>query len=93
MTIWGKEPAIIIGTIVTIIVAVITTLSGNGFISEAVAGKAVDAVNAIQQLILALLPLITAVLVRQQVYAPATVEKVAAQAARTGSPTVTVGPP
>lgn len=90
---FGKEPALIIGTVVTIVVAIITTLSGNGFISDAAAGKATDTVNAIQQIVVLLLPLITAVLTRTQVYSPATVQRVANQAAATGSPVVTAAPP
>lgn len=63
----GKEPALIIGTIVTIILAIVTTLSGNGFISDALAGKLTDLVNGAAQLILLLLPLITAAVIRTQV--------------------------
>lgn len=63
----NKEPALIIGTIVTIILGVVTTLDGNGFISDALAGKVTDAVNAIGQIIILLLPVITAALIRTQV--------------------------
>lgn len=93
MTIFGKEPALAIGTIVTIIVAVITTLSGNGYISEAAAGQSIDAVNALQQTAIVFLPLITAIITRGQVYSPATVQTVANNAAASGSPVVTVTPP
>lgn len=65
-----KEPALIIGTIVTIILGIIATLTGNGFISDALAGKLTDLVNAAAQLIILLIPFITAVLVRQKVYSP-----------------------
>ncbi len=92
-TIWGKEPALIVGTIVTILGFIIATLSGNGFISDAAAGKATDAVNIGQQLVIFFLPLITAIATRQQVYSPATVQKVADQAAATGSADVTLPPP
>lgn len=71
-----KEPAVLIGTVVTIILAVITTLSGNGFISDVVAGQATDIVNSIQQLLLLLAPIIAGGLIRGQVYSPATVEKI-----------------
>jgi len=67
MSWWGKEPAVIIGTIVTIVLAVVTTLDGNGFISDALAGKLTDLVNGGAQLLLLLLPLITAILIRTQV--------------------------
>lgn len=67
MTLFGKEPALVIGTVVTIALFVISTLSGNGFISDAAAGKATDLVNGAAQLVLLLLPLITAALIRTQV--------------------------
>jgi hypothetical protein len=63
----NKEPALIIGTIVTIIVGAIATLSGNGFISDVVAGKATDVVNAIAQLLVLLAPIIAAIVTRQNV--------------------------
>lgn len=67
MSIWGKEPAVIIGTIVTILLAVVTTLNGNGFISDAAAGKLTDLANGAGQLVLLLLPLITSLIIRTQV--------------------------
>jgi hypothetical protein len=76
MGLFDKEPALIIGTIVTIVVGAIATLSGNGFISDAVAGKATDLVNSIAQLLLLLAPLITAYITRGQVYSPATVAEI-----------------
>lgn len=66
-----KEPALIVGTIVTIILAVISALSGNGFIGDALAGRLTDVVNAASQLILLLIPLITGALIRGTVYSPA----------------------
>jgi hypothetical protein len=74
-----KEPALIIGTAVTIIVGAIATLSGNGFISDAAAGKATDLVNAVAQLAVLLAPLIAGILTRPAVYAPATVEEIVAE--------------
>ena len=75
MTIWGREPAVIVGLIVTIILGVVQTLAGQGFISDVVAGKTTDIVNAISQLVLLLIPLITSIIVRQNVYSPATYAK------------------
>lgn len=66
-----KEPALILGTIVTIILGVVTTLNGDGFISDAAAGKVTDLVNAGAQLIVLLIPLITAAVIRQKVFSPA----------------------
>ena len=63
----SKEPALIIGTIVTIIVATLATLSGNGFISLALAGKLTDLVNGGAQLFILLIPLITAAIIRTKV--------------------------
>jgi hypothetical protein len=67
MTIFGKEPALVIGTIVTILLAIVSTLAGNGFISDVAAGKLTDLVNGAAQLVLLLIPLITAALIRTQV--------------------------
>jgi hypothetical protein len=67
----NKEPALIIGTLVTIIVATLATLSGNGFISDALAGKLTDLVNGGAQLLILLIPLITAAIIRTKV-SPAT---------------------
>lgn len=63
----NKEPALIVGTIVTIILATAQTLAGNGFISDAVAGSFTDIVNAAASLVLLLIPLITAALIRRNV--------------------------
>ena len=62
-----KEPALIIGTVVTILVAILATLSGNGFISDALAGKLTDAVNSVAQIVILLIPLITAAFIRAKV--------------------------
>jgi hypothetical protein len=75
MGVLDKEPAVIIGTVVTIVVAAIATLSGNGFISDAAAGKATDIVNAVAQLLVLLAPLIAAIVTRQAVFAPDTVSQ------------------
>ena len=88
-----KEPAVIIGTIVTILLAVLQALSGNGFISDALAGKLTDLANGAGQLLLLLLPLITSILIRPTVYSPSTVQTVANNSAATGSSVVTVTPP
>jgi hypothetical protein len=52
MKIFGREPAFWIGLIVTLVVGVVQTLSGNGLISDVTAGKAVDLVNAFSQVAL-----------------------------------------
>lgn len=67
MTIFGREPAFWIGLAVTLILGVLTTLSGNGLISDVAAGKATDLVNAIAQLLTLLAPLIAGIIIRQGV--------------------------
>jgi hypothetical protein len=64
MKIFGKEPAFWIGLIVTLIVGVVQTLSGNGLISDIVAGKVIDLVNAFSQVALLMAPVIAALIIR-----------------------------
>jgi len=65
--IFGREPAVIIGLIVTIVLGIVSTLLGQGFISDAQAGHLTDGVNAIAQLALLVAPLIAGLLIRSQV--------------------------
>lgn len=81
MGIFDKEPALIIGTVVTIVVGAIATLTGNGFISDAAAGQATDLVNTIAQLLVLLAPIIATAVTRQNVYAPATVAEIVEEVA------------
>jgi hypothetical protein len=67
MTIFGREPAFWIGVIVTLILGVLQTLTGNGLISEVAAGKATDIVNSTAQLLVLLAPLIAGIVIRTQV--------------------------
>jgi len=69
--IFGREPAVWIGLIVTIILGALTTLVGEGVISDALAGSITDGVNAVAQLAVLFAPLIAGVLIRSQV-SPAT---------------------
>lgn len=62
--IFGREPAVWIGLIVTIILGAVSTLVGQGFISDVLAGKVTDAVNAIAQLAVLFAPLIAGILIR-----------------------------
>ena len=62
-----REPVLIISTIVTILVGAIATLLGNGFLSDAVAGRATDIVNIIGQLLILAAPLIAGIIARNQV--------------------------
>jgi hypothetical protein len=63
----NREPAAIIGIIVSCVLAVVSVLSTNGVLSQAATGQITDAVNAIAQLLVILAPLITAILIRTQV--------------------------
>lgn len=70
-SIWSKEPAVIIGAIVAVVLQVIGALTDQGFVSELVGGRLTDIANALGALSLALVPVITAILVRGAVYSPA----------------------
>lgn len=67
MKIFGREPAVWVGLIATIALAVISALAGQGFISEALSGKLTDMTNAAVGLAATLTPLITALVIRQGV--------------------------
>ena len=64
---FGREPARWIGLIVTLIVGIVTTLQGDGLISDFQAGAVTDITNAVAQLALLLSPLIAAELIRTRV--------------------------
>ena len=68
---FNKEPAVLIGIIVTVILGAVQTLTGEGIISEALAGTVTDLLNAGAQLVVLLIPIITGILIRSQVYSPA----------------------
>lgn len=76
----NKEPALIIGTIVTAIIAFLQTFVGDGILQQ-------DAVDSAASLLTALSPLIGAILIRTKAYAPATVAKL------TGKPVDALPPP
>ena len=67
MTVFGREPSAWIGLAVALVVAVLGVLTGQGFISDAAAGKVTDAANAIAQLLTLIAPLAAGLLIRQQV--------------------------
>jgi len=64
---FGREPAFWIGLIVTLIIGVLTTLTGEGVISDALAGRITDFVNAFAELAVLFAPLIAGLLIRQNV--------------------------
>lgn len=65
--IFGREPAVWIGIIVSCILAVLSVLTGQGVVSDAIAGRITDGVNAVAQLLVILAPLITGALIRGRV--------------------------
>lgn len=67
MKVFGREVALWIGTIVTIIFAVVGVLTNDGIISDALAGRITDIVQSTADLLILLLPLITAAIIRQGV--------------------------
>ena len=85
MTIFGRQPAFWIGLIVTLVLGALSTLVGEGVISDALAGQITDGVNAIAQLAVLLAPLITGLLIR-----PA-VTPVAAPSLPVGTPVLVEG--
>ena len=85
MTIFGRQPAFWIGLIVTLVLGALSTLVGEGVISDALAGQITDGVNAIAQLAVLLAPLITGLLIRP------TVTPVAAPSLPVGTPVLVEG--
>lgn len=65
--IFGREPAFWIGLAVTIVSGIVATLLGEGVISDALAGRITDAVEALAQLGVVFAPLIAGLLIRQKV--------------------------
>lgn len=64
---FGREPVVWIGIIVSCILAVLSVLTGEGVINDALAGKITDAVTALSQLLVIFAPIITAILARPTV--------------------------
>lgn len=80
MTIFGREPVAWVAVIVAVAIAVIQTLTGQGVIDDAVAGKAIDTTNAIAQVASILIPIVLGAFVTRRAVTP-----VAAPALPTGS--------
>lgn len=60
MQIFGREPVRWVGIIVALIAAIVSTLLGQGVISDTLAGKITDITKAGEGLLVLLLPIITA---------------------------------
>lgn len=67
MTLFGRQPAAWIGIIVSCILAVLSVLTGQGVVSDALAGRITDGVNALAQLLVILAPVITGLLIKPTV--------------------------
>ena len=87
MTIFGREPAFWIGVIGAVAVAVIQTLAGQGVISDVAAGKTIDTLTLLQQLLTILVPVIAGLVIRTQV------TPVAAPALPSGTKVTVITPP
>lgn len=65
MRIFGREPALWVGTIISIILAIVSVLVGDGIITDAFAGQITDGAEAFGQIAYLLLPMLTALVARQ----------------------------
>jgi hypothetical protein len=86
-----REPAVVIGILAAVVLAVVQTLVGQGVLSPDIGvtiGKAIDPSQGGWAL-----PILVGLITRFFVYSPPTVEQVAKTAAATGDPEVKVGPP
>jgi hypothetical protein len=63
----GREPAFWIGLTISILVAIVNTLAGNGLISSVAAGNTTNTLALIGQLATILAPVIAGLLIRSQV--------------------------
>ena len=86
-----KEPAVVIGIIAAVALAVVQSLATQGVIGTDVADTVAKALDPAQGGWA--LPILIGVVTRFFVYSPPTVQAVANQAAATGNPTVTLTPP
>ena len=69
---WDRQPAAWIGIIVSCILAVVSVLTGEGVVSDALSMQITDGVNAVAQLLVLLAPLITGLLIKPLVTPTAT---------------------
>lgn len=64
MRIFGREPALWVGTIISLILAAVSVLLGDGIITDAFAGQITDGAEAFGQIAYLLLPMLTALIAR-----------------------------
>jgi hypothetical protein len=67
MSIFGREVALWIGTIVSLVFAVVGVLTNDGVISDAIGGRITDITTSLAELLTLLAPLIAGVIIRQGV--------------------------
>jgi hypothetical protein len=57
VTIFGRQPVAWVGIIAAFVIAIIQTANGQGLISDAIAGRAIDLTNSLVPVLLTLVPL------------------------------------
>lgn len=70
MTILGREPVAWIGIIVAIVISVLQTAAGEGLISDALKGEAINATNALAQVATIFVPIIVGIIATRRVVTP-----------------------
>lgn len=70
MTIFGRQPVAWVAVLVAVAIAIIQTLTGQGVLGEAAAGKAIDIVNALGQVLTFVIPLVIGAIVAHQAVTP-----------------------
>lgn len=70
MTVFGREPVAWVGVIVALAIAIIQTLTGQGVLSDAVAGRAIDATNALAQVATIFIPIVIGIFATRQAVTP-----------------------
>lgn len=90
MNLPSREPAVLIGIVAAVILAVVQSLAGNGVLSPDIAtmiGKALDPAQGGWAL-----PIILGIVTRFFVYSPASTQAIATSAAKSGSDVIPAPP-
>lgn len=70
MTIFGREPVAWVGVIVALVITIIQTLTGQGVLSDAIAGRAIEATNALAQVATIFIPIIIGIFATRKAVTP-----------------------
>ena len=70
MTIFGREPVTWVGVIVALAIAIIQTLTGQGVLDDAIAGRAIEATNALAQVATIFIPMIIGIFATRRAVTP-----------------------